>query len=157
MYFSLKSTMRLVALFLPLTLAMLAGCAQEEQAAEEAQVADAKEPRVFFIEPQDGATVKSPVLFKFGAENFTIEPITDPMTVKEGSGHFHIAVDGTCLDPGVIIPTADPWIHFGDGSSEVEVILTPGEHTICLQVGDGEHRTVEGDGLKTEITITVEE
>ena len=32
-------------------------------------------PRVFFVEPKDGATVKSPVQLKFGIENFEIAAV----------------------------------------------------------------------------------
>ena len=32
-------------------------------------------PRVFFVQPQDGATVTSPVHLMFGVENFEIAPV----------------------------------------------------------------------------------
>ena len=32
-------------------------------------------PRVFFVQPQDGATVKSPVKLEFGAQDFTIAAV----------------------------------------------------------------------------------
>jgi hypothetical protein len=59
-----------------------------------------------------------------------------------------------CLPPGTIVPHAAPWIHFGDGSNEIEMFLEPGEHTLVAQPGDDEHRTIEG--LCTVITIPVE-
>ncbi|MFQ5743557.1 MAG: DUF4399 domain-containing protein [Acidobacteriota bacterium] len=110
--------------------------------------------RVFFVEPVDGSTVESPVPMKFGAENFIIEPVGDG-AIHEGAGHLHLGVDADCLAPGQIIPKASPWIHFGDGSTEIEMQLEPGSHHLCLQVGDGEHRTLEGAGMTDEITITV--
>ncbi len=39
--------------------------------------AASSQPRVFFIEPANGATVSAPVQVKLGAENFTIEPAGD--------------------------------------------------------------------------------
>ena len=45
-------------------------------------------------------------------------------------------------------------MHFGDGSSTFESLLDPGEHTFAIQIGDDEHRTLEG--LCDTITITVE-
>jgi len=123
----------------------------EESAAEE-ETSDA--PRIFFIEPADGATVTSPVTFTFGYENFIIEPKGD---IHEGAGHHHIGLDTECLPPGEAIPEADPWIHFGDGSATIEMQLPPGEHTLTIQIGDGEHVTLDEPGLCQTITVTAEE
>ena len=113
-------------------------------------------PSIHFVEPADGATV--PTLFKavFGAENFTIEPVDEGM-IHEGAGHFHIGLDTECLAAGEVIPTADPWIHFGDGSDQIELEMALGEHTLTIQIGDGEHRTLEDEGLCNTISITVSE
>ena len=112
------------------------------------------EPRVFFVEPADGATVQSPVRFLFGAENFMIEPVGDG-DIHPGAGHHHFGVDTDCLPAGTVIPDGDPsWIHFGTGSTEIDMQLEPGSHRFCLQVGDGEHRTLTD--LSEVITITVE-
>ena len=53
--------------------------------------------------------------------------------------------------------TADPWVHFGDGSAEFEYYLPAGPHTLTLQIGDGEHRTLDEPGLCNIITVTAEE
>ena len=124
--------------------------AMEEPATEEAMSAD---PRVFFIEPSDGATVASPVTFTFGYENFVIEPKGD---IHDGAGHHHIGLNTECLPPGEAIPEADPWVHFGDGSATIDMQLPAGEHTLTIQIGDGEHVTLEEPGLCQTITITVE-
>lgn len=154
-----------LVLVLPLTACAPADDAEAgaaETAEEEPGVStsiDVKEPgpRVFFVEPEYGEIVPAGVVkLKFGAENFIIEPVGDG-EIHEGAGHYHLGINAECLDPGVIIPTADPWIHFGDGSSEIEIELTPGVTMLCLQVGDGEHRTLAGEGLTDVITITVEE
>lgn len=124
------------------------------EAAADTMMSD--EPRVFFIHPQDGDTVGTLVTLEFGANNFTIEPVVEGV-INEAAGHYHIGLDTECLPAGEIIPQADPWIHFGDGSSEIEMQLSPGEHTLCLQIGDGEHRTLEGAGMSQLITVQVEE
>ena len=138
--------------------------AEEEAAAEEAPAESTEDmamgdgaPRAFFISPGDGDTVTSPVSMEFGIENYQVEPITDPETVNEGFGHMHIGVNTECMEPGIVIPKADPWIHFGDGSMVIEMQLPPGETTLVLQVGDGEHRTLDEPGLCQAITVTVEE
>ena len=125
---------------------------EEAEPAAEEESSDA--PRVFFIEPSDGATVTSPVRFTFGHENFTIEPKGD---VHAGAGHHHIGIDTECLPPGEAIPEADPWVHFGDGSATIEMQLPLGEHTLTIQIGDGEHVTLDEPGLCQTITVTVEE
>ena len=127
---------------------------EEASAAESMEEESSDAPRIFFIEPEDGATVTSPVSFKFGHENFTIEPKGE---VHAGAGHHHIGVGIDCLPPGEAIPEADPWVHFGDGSAEIEMQLLPGEHKLTIQIGDGEHVTLDEPGLCQTITITVAE
>ena len=105
---------------------------------------------------ENHATIPSLINLQFAAENFIIEPVGDG-AINEGAGHYHIAIDGECLEPGIVIPTADPWIHFGDGSDSIEIELSPGEHYLCLQIGDGEHRTLDEPGLSQYIMVHVEE
>ena len=129
-----------------------------EEAAEESMAEESAEgsgaPRIFFITPEDGATVTSPVSFEFGHEIWIIEP---KGPINEGAGHHHIGLDIDCLPPGTPIPEADPWVHFGDGSAVIDMQLPPGEHKLTIQIGDGEHVTLEEPGLCQTITITVEE
>jgi len=117
--------------------------------------AEQPEPRVFFVAPSNGATVTSPVAFEFGSENLTVSPVPEEVDQpRSGVGHYHISFNTDCLPVGEEIPSADPWVHFGDGSATFETLLEPGEHTFAVQVGDDEHRTLEG--LCSTITITVE-
>ena len=116
------------------------------------------DPRVFFVAPRDGEeiSVDVPVAFEFGTENYEISPV--PEAVEEARmnmGHFHLGVDTDCLTVGEVIPQSDPWIHFGDGSNTIEMSLEPGEHMFAVQIGDDEHRTL--DGLCETITIMLEE
>jgi hypothetical protein len=144
--------------------ALVIGCGGGEQAqpAESPASAPAAAPaggaggRVFFVSPKNGATVKSPVSFEFGAENFTIGavPEGDVTQVRAGLGHYHLGVDTDCLPPGTEIPKADPWVHFGKGNNTIDVQLTPGPHKLALQIGDDKHVTMTG--LCEVINITVE-
>jgi hypothetical protein len=111
-------------------------------------------PRVWFIQPEAGEEVTSPVHLEFGSENINIEPKGD---VHMGAGHHHVGVDTECLPAGEIIPEAAPWVHLGDASAAMDMQLPPGEHTLTLQIGDGEHRTLDEPGLCETITITVVE
>ena len=115
-------------------------------------------PRVFFEAPDDGATlsVDNPVVFRFGIENYELSRVPEEVEQpRPGMGHHHLGVDTQCLPVGEEVPQADPWVHFGDASTTIEMLLEPGEHTFALQLGDDQHRTL--DGLCETITIRIEE
>jgi hypothetical protein len=109
-------------------------------------------PRVFFVDPQDGATVSNPVQIVMGAENFTIEPAG---AVNDGAGHLHLILSGGCVPAGQEIPNDETHLHLGDGQTSTEIQLSPGTYTLCLQAGDGQHIALEGEGMQNEITIQV--
>jgi hypothetical protein len=106
---------------------------------------------VSIASPEDGATVESPFQVAMGADGFTVEPAGE---VREGAGHLHLMVDSDCLASGETIPEDASHLHFGDGSTETELDLSPGEHALCLQAGDGQHAALD---LTDQITITVVE
>jgi Domain of unknown function (DUF4399)/Family of unknown function (DUF6130) len=139
-----------------LAAALMAGTAAGAgaQGASTAKKANAK-PRVFFVEPKNGASVTSPVHMKFGVANYEIAavPAGDVKESRPAVGHYHIGVDTTCLPPGTVIPKASPWVHFGDGKSEFDLQLPPGKHKITLQLGDDLHKTIAG--LCTTITLNI--
>jgi len=112
--------------------------------------------RVFFTEPANGATVKSPVHLVFGSEMFTIAavPPGEVATVRENTGHFHLGVDTDCLPAGSVIPKANPWVHFGDGKNTIDMQLSPGMHKLVVQAGDDKHATMTG--LCETINVNVE-
>jgi hypothetical protein len=112
-------------------------------------------PRVFFVEPKDGATVTSPVHMKFGVENYQIAAVPQGAveSARAGMGHYHVAVDSDCGFTGAAIPKAAPWVHFGTGNSEIDMQLPPGKHKLTLQLGDDLHHAVEG--MCTSISVNV--
>ena len=112
-------------------------------------------PRLFFVEPKDGATVKSPVHLSFGIENYQVAAVPQGTvdTARPGMGHYHVAVDSDCLPAGTVIQKAAPWVHFGTGNAEIDMQLPPGKHKLTLQLGDDLHRAVEG--LCTSISVDV--
>lgn len=134
--------------------------AEEPAAAAEPGAPMGDAPRVFFTNIEDGGTYTSPLSLEFGVENYEIAPVVEGEN-PEGVGHFHLAIDVECWPRGEIIPQGEPgYIHFGDGSSSIDVQLEPGEHTLCLQIGDGVHRVPGGEelaGLTQQVTITIEE
>ena len=97
-------------------------------------------PAVRFTEPADGAEVIGAVRVKMAATDFTIEPAGE---VKAGAGHFHIMVDTDCIAPGQVIPNDDKHLHYGKAQTEAELTVTAGDHTLCLQAGDGTHTALD--------------
>ena len=164
-----KSRVWKFAQSMPLVLVVAAAaCGGSEPPAQPAAEAPAAAPapaptpsarRVFFVEPQDGATVKSPVKLRFGLEGYELAPVPEgtitPAQVRAGMGHHHVGVEMDCLPPGTEIVKGTPsWVHFGTGATEMDIQLEPGKHKLTLQVGDDLHRTIEG--LCQTITISVQ-
>ena len=121
-----------------------------------AQAKKATKPKVFFIEPKNGAQVSSPVHMKFGAEGIEIAavPPGDVTKTRPGVGHYHIGVGVSCLPPGKTIVKGTPsWVHFGDGKSEIDMQLTPGRHRLALQLGDDLHNTIAGTCQMITVTV----
>ena len=151
----------------------LAGCATSDSGSEDGAAADTDaaesqeaegggdQPRVFLVNMEDGGTYPTSIDVRFGVENYIIEPVEDPPVVREGRGHYHIAVDVDCAPQGEIIVAGNPgYIHFGTGADNITLQFAPGEHRVCLQIGDGEHRVPAGEhlaGLSHEIRFTVAE
>jgi hypothetical protein len=144
-------------------LVFVAACSSETPESKPAPAAAppptmaASGPRVFFVEPADGATVKSPVHLKFGAENIMIMAVPpDPVTtVRQGMGHFHVGVDVDCLPEGTEIVKGTPtWVHLGKGDSEMDMQLTPGPHKLSLQIADDKHVALPGAGACKTINVT---
>ena len=136
--------------------------AADSDAMETAETESTPDPvdqaRVFFVAPQDGAKLSAdaPVAFEFGIEHFPISPVPETVEIiRENIGHYHLGVDTTCLPVDEIIPDGAPWIHFGDGSNTIDMSLEVGEHMFAVQIGDDEHRTMEG--LCETITVMLEE
>ena len=72
------------------------------------------------------------------------------------SGHHHLLIDTDLPDPGLPIPKDDNHVHFGDGSTETEITLEPGEHTLQLMLGDHLHIPHDPPVTSEQITISVE-
>jgi len=127
-------------------LAVVALFASRGSGGGDEQQADAK---VFFTQPLDSASVANPVRVVMGAKGLVIEPAG---AVRKGAGHFHVMVDAPCVETGQTIPKDDAHLHFGKAQTETTIELPTGEHTLCLQAGDGIH--VAG-GATDRVTVAV--
>jgi hypothetical protein len=114
-------------------------------------------PRVFFVSPKNGDTIKPLSTVEFGSSGVTVAAVPPgeltPDQVRPQTIHYHLGTDTDCLPAGTAIPKADPWIHFGDGKNVIEMSLAPGQHRIAVQAGDDRHITIAG--LCEVISVTV--
>lgn len=116
--------------------------------------APAKPPKVYFVEPADGAKVKSPVKLVFGMDALTISPAGQNIPDKT-KGHHHVIINAPPVPAGVIVPADKQHVHFGKGQTETTMELPKGTHKLTLQVADGMHMSY-GAPLSHTITVEVE-
>lgn len=105
-----------------------------------------------FTTPAHDDEVESPFTVGMTAEGVNIVAVDD---AEPEDGHFHIILDEGCVEPGEPIPSTDDdpaYLHFGDGATDAEIELEPGDHDLCLQVGDPSHIAQD---MTHEISVTV--
>jgi hypothetical protein len=108
--------------------------------------------KVFFKNLKNGETVTSPVKVEMGATGISIDSAG---TVKPNSGHFHLLIDaGDSTAAGVVVPKDSTHLHYGNAQKEATIKLSPGKHTLTLQLADGIHRSY-GSKLSEAITLNV--
>jgi hypothetical protein len=105
---------------------------ETETSAETPAAADSTEGEaiaqvVHFRQPSHRAIVPPTFVVKMGALGLTVEPSGE---INPDAGHMHILVDTDYTAPGEIILTDEQHLHFGDGSVETELTLSPGAHTL---------------------------
>lgn len=111
---------------------------------------------VTWLEPKDGATVKSPFKARFGMTGAEMSP-AGQNALDKTTGHHHISVNKGVVTPGLVLPmdTGD-YKHYGKAQTEASVELKPGTYELTLQFADAAHRSY-GKGLASKtIKITVE-
>lgn len=150
-------------------IAALAGCSDliedfdedeepEEQGGDEEPVENVNyenpDGTIGFVSPKDGDAVTSPVTIEMAAESFNLQPTEEAKSPEGGAGHLHVIVDLGCLDPGYVIPEEEGYHHLSEGGTETELDLEPGEHNLCAQAGDAQHKAYN---MTDEITIEVTE
>ncbi|MBL4760145.1 MAG: DUF4399 domain-containing protein [Mariprofundaceae bacterium] len=59
--------------------------------------------------------------------------------LKQGTGHFHVIVDGAFVPVGEVVKKDATHMHFGKGQTETALNLAKGRHTLTLQFADGHH------------------
>jgi len=112
-----------------------------------------EDAKLYFISPEDGDTVKSPLTIRFGLAGMGIAPagVTTPNT-----GHHHLFIDADGPVVGQAIPADANHVHFGGGQTEVTIELAPGKHTLQLVLGDHGHVPHDPLVVSDKITVTAE-
>ena len=89
-----------------------------------------KDALLYFVWPQDGATIKGGFWCRFGLRNMGVTHAGDDF---QNSGHHHLLVDvNEPLDLNEAIPQDKNHLHFGAGQTETRIELPPGKHTCLL-------------------------
>jgi hypothetical protein len=112
-----------------------------------------KDAELYFISPQDGATVKSPVTVRFGLRGMGVAPAG---VAIENTGHHHLLIDAELPPQNLPVPADANHVHFGKGQTEASVTLAPGRHRLQLLLGDHLHIPHDPPVASKPITITVE-
>lgn len=107
---------------------------------------------VYFITPDDGATVNTPVTIRFGLNSMGIAPAG---ISKENTGHHHLLINTEPPPPDQPIPNDANHRHFGGGQTQATLELKPGVYTLQLLLGDHNHIPHDPPVMSERITITV--
>jgi hypothetical protein len=145
--------MKRVLLALALSVAGFAGASIAANAPSLSITKAPSGAEVYIISPKDGATVGQNVTVQFGLKGMGVAPAG---VDKEKTGHHHLLVDVKDLPPaGQPIPKDETHLHFGGGQTETTLKLTPGTHTLQLELGDENHIPFDPPLVSKKITIHV--
>ena len=109
-------------------------------------------PKVYFINLEDGDRVESPFLIQFGLSGMGIAPAG---TDRSNTGHHHLLINVDDIDLSKPIPSSSNHIHFGGGQTESFVDLMPGDYSMQLVLGDMTHTPHNPPIISQRINITV--
>lgn len=112
-----------------------------------------EKPDLYFITPQDGATVSGEFTIQFGLRGMGVAPAG---VEKDNTGHHHLLIDvDTMPAMDMPLPSTDQVRHFGGGQTETTIKLPPGEHTLQLVLGNYAHIPHETPVMSKKITVIV--
>ena len=109
-------------------------------------------PKVYFINLEDGDRLESPFLIQFGLSGMGIAPAG---TDRANTGHHHLLINVNDIDLSKPIPSSSSHIHFGGGQTESLIDLMPGDYSMQLVLGDMTHTPHNPPIISQRINITV--
>jgi hypothetical protein len=137
-----------IAFLFLVTAAFVTGCVSTVGSSPNQPPAD---KGVWFMEPQNGATVAQTFKVKFGVKGMDVDLAGEQ---KSGKGHHHVLVNLMSKPAGELIPVDNQHLHFGKGQTEAEIKLPPGDYTLTMQFADGYHLSY-GPPMAATISVTV--
>jgi Domain of unknown function (DUF4399) len=112
-----------------------------------------KDAKVFFIDPKDGQTIPAKSTIRFGISGMDLSPAG---SAKPNTGHHHLLIDTELPPLDQPIPSDFNHMHFGKAQTEVELSLTPGNHTLQLLLGDHNHVPHDPPVVSEVVHVTVD-
>jgi hypothetical protein len=108
---------------------------------------------LYFVWPQDGATIKGAFWCRFGLRNMGVTHAGDSF---QNSGHHHLLIDvNEPINANEPIPQDKSHLHFGAGQTEARIELPPGKHTLQLVLGDAAHYPFNPPLVSDKITVRI--
>jgi hypothetical protein len=105
------------------------------------------EPRIFMLEPQDGARTESPFYLRVGTANLKVPLL---------SAIVHVNINAPCLPAGQTIPEDAQHVSLPGGQwGEPRFTLPAGKLRLCIQVSDSQNVALEGPGLTRIIDVEI--
>src|SRR3981081_3942665 len=112
-----------------------------------------KDVVLYFVWPQDGASIKGGFWCRFGLRNMGVTHAGDNYA---NSGHHHLLVDvNEPLNPNEPIPQDKSHLTCGADQTEARIELPPGKHTLQLVLGDASHYPFSPPVVSEKITIRI--
>jgi Domain of unknown function (DUF4399) len=91
----------------------------------------------YFSNLQDGASIETPFVLRFGLTGIGLAPIVKPVA---RAGHHHLLVNRELpMDFNKPLPFDDRYIHFGKGQMETVLNFAPGKYQLRLVMADDKH------------------
>jgi hypothetical protein len=112
-----------------------------------------KDALLYFVWPQNGATIKGGFWCRFGLRNMGVTHAGDDF---QNTGHHHLLIDvSEALDPNEPIPQDKSHLHFGSGQTEARIELPSGKHTLQLVLGDAKHYPFSPPIVSDKISVRI--
>ncbi len=114
---------------------------------------------VSLLEPNDTAVYvvgdgkeKANIHVRFGLSGMEARPAGE---IVPGTGHHHLIINAEGTEFGQPVPKTETSIHYGQGQTEADIELTPGEYTLTAQFANGAHLSY-GEKMRASVKIRVE-
>jgi hypothetical protein len=85
------------------------------------------------------ATAKVGEGFKISVKTWGVDLVAADGDTSGKSGHLHVFIDGAPTKAGEPIPKTPAVIHTASTSIDIPAFTAPGEHTLTVVLGDGNH------------------